>query len=85
MNELSSDECLQKFISSQMRIFQKSMDRAVSDPVREGTLCDQLVFLKRFGLLSETARRVLGQDNFPSKLINIAGNVVSIVTRSHQD
>lgn len=74
MNETSSDQCLKHVVATQIMIFRTLMDGVPAMVDGEATLCEHLVFLKRFALLNDSAKKHLIEESLQTDLIEIAGN-----------
>ena len=73
MNDMTSEECLSHVVSTQMLVFRTLKSNVATWHDGEIDLCDCLVFLKRFALMSNAPRKHFVSQGFPSELISIAG------------
>ena len=73
MNENTSNECLDHFIKVEMIFFEELQNQAGRISDGELSLCEFLIFTKRFCLLNVASRKHFAEHGFAGQLLHIAG------------
>lgn len=73
MNENTSSKCLDHFIKMEMVFFEEMQNQARVRSDGEVSLCEFLIFTKRFCLLNVASRKHFVEHGFAGQLLHIAG------------